>query len=475
MGKNVPKKKSRKKSKAKKIKKAKRIVLGILIAYILILAAAYGAGVFYYSQHFYSGSVINGLNSAGKTVEEVEENIADQIASYQLILKQRDGKVESISAEKIGMKYVDDGKIRELKERQNPWTWIGAFAHKKDYTMSATTTYDKNAVYTAIDALGCFKEENMVQPVDAHLEATENGYEIIPEVVGNVLDKEKVKAVVLKAIDSGEIEVDLEEEGCYLNPAVLSTDEKLIKEREQGNAFLAVTITVDFADRQEIINKDVMKNWLITDEAGNIDLSQEKVKGYVQELKYKYDTFGSTRQFQTANGGRITVSGGDYGWVIAPNDTTAKIIEAIKSGESQTIQPEYTYSAYRREKDEIGNTYVEISLEQQHMWFFKDGQLLVSTDVVTGNHNRGLDTHTGVYAIMYKQRDATLVGEGYNSKVKYWMPFYANTGIHDASWRNNFGGSIYISNGSHGCVNTPSENAEKIFNNIEKGVPVVVY
>ena len=181
------------------------------------------------------------------------------------------------------------------------------------------------------------------------------------------------------------------------------------------------------------------------------------------------------RQFTTAYGETITVSGGDYGWVIAPNDTTTKILDAIKSGESQTITPEYTYSAYRREKDEIGNTYVEISLSRQHMWFFKDGQLLVSTDIVTGNHNRGWDTHTGVYAIMYKERDATLVGEGYNSSVTYWMPFYANTGIHDATWRSSFGGSIYMNNGSHGCINTPYDQAEKIFNNIEKGVPVVVY
>ena len=76
---------------------------------------------------------------------------------------------------------------------------------------------------------------------------------------------------------------------------------------------------------------------------------------------------------------------------------------------------------------------------------------------------------------MYKERNATLVGEGYSSPVKYWMPFYANVGIHDASWRTTFGGSEYLNNGSHGCVNTPEANAEKIYNNIEKGVPVVVY
>lgn len=466
---------AKKKLKKGKYKKAKKIVLGVLVAYVLLLVLAYAGGVFYYSKHFFSGSKINGLDSSGKTVKEVERDIESQIASYKLVIQEREDKTESISAAKIDLKYVDDGKIKELKKKQNPFTWFLSFAHARDYTMSATTVYDEAAVKAAVDQLEALKDENMVKPLNAHLEVTENGYEIIPETMGTEVDKEKVKAVVLDAIQRGATEINLEEAGCYTSPEIVSTDENLVKQKEQGNAFLDVTITIDFADRQEVVDKEVMKDWLVVNEDGNIDLSHEKAKAYVQELKYEYDTFGSSRQFTTASGETITVSGGDYGWVIAPNDTTTKILDAVKSGESQTITPEYTYSAYRREKDEIGDTYVEISLSKQHMWFFKDGQLLVSTDVVTGNHNNGWDTHTGVYAIMYKERDATLVGEGYNSSVKYWMPFYANTGIHDASWRSSFGGSIYMNNGSHGCVNTPYDQAEKIFNNIEKGVPVVVY
>lgn len=466
---------AKKKSKKGKYKKAKKIVLGVLVAYVLILVLAYAGGVVYFSKHFFSGSKINGLDSAGKTVKEVERDMESQIASYELVIKEREDKTETISAAKIGMQYVDDGKIKELKKQQNPFTWFLSFIHAKDYTMSATTTYDEAAVKAAVDQLAVVQDENMVKPANAHLEVTENGYEIIPETMGTEVDKEKVKSVVLDAIERGASEVNLEEAGCYTSPEILSTDEKLMKQQEEGNKFLNVTVTIDFADRQEVVNKDVMKDWLVVGEDGSLDLSHEKAKAYVQELKYEYDTFGSSRQFTTAYGETITVSGGDYGWVIAPNDTTTKILDAIKSGESQTITPEYTYSAYRREKDEIGNTYVEISLSRQHMWFFKDGQLLVSTDIVTGNHNRGWDTHTGVYAIMYKERDATLVGEGYNSSVTYWMPFYANTGIHDATWRSSFGGSIYMNNGSHGCINTPYDQAEKIFNNIEKGVPVVVY
>ena len=466
---------AKKKAKKGKYKKAKKIMLGVLIGYVALLVIAYGIGVFYYSNRFLSGTEINGMDCSGKTVEEVENNMESQIASYQLVLKERGDKSETISASQISMEYISDGKIQELKEQQNPFAWFLAFARQQDYTLSATTSYDETALNAAVDALDCFKEENVVQPVDAHLEVQDGQYVIVEETQGTALDSDKVKEAVKNAIDSGESLLDLDQAGCYIEPSVLSTDENLAKQRDEGNKLLTVTVTIDFSDRQEVIDADVMKDWLTTNEEGAVDLDRTKVREYVQQLQYEYDTFGSSREFTTSSGQTITVSGGDYGWLIAPNDTTTKIIDTIKSGQSQTIEPEYTYTGYCRDTNDIGNTYVEISLDQQHMWFYKDGQLIVETDVVTGCHNKGWDTKTGVYAIMYKERDATLVGEGYNSAVSYWMPFYANVGIHDASWRSSFGGSIYLNNGSHGCVNTPTENAATIYNNIEKGVPVVVY
>ncbi|HJD40664.1 MAG TPA: peptidoglycan binding domain-containing protein [Candidatus Blautia stercoripullorum] len=464
-----------KKSKKGKYNKTTKTILGVLIGCAALLVIAYGIGVFYYSGHFLSGTEINGVDCSGKTVAQAEKSIESQIASYQLVLKEREDKSETISASQINMQYISDGGVQELKDQQNPFLWFLSFVRHQNYTMSANISYDEEALSTAVGSLECFKDENVVQPTDAHLEVQDGQYVIVEETQGNALDKDKVTEAVKKAIDGGETLLDLDQAGCYIEPSVLSTDENLAKQRDEGNKLLTVTVTIDFSDRQEVINGDVMKDWLTTDEEGNVDLDQAKVREYVQQLQYKYDTFGSSREFKTSSGQTITVSGGDYGWLIAPNDTTAKIIEAIKSGQSQTIEPEYTYTGYCRDTNDIGNTYVEISLDQQHMWFYKDGQLIVSTDVVTGCHNKGWDTHTGVYAIMYKERDATLVGEGYNSAVSYWMPFYANVGIHDASWRSSFGGSIYINNGSHGCVNTPTDNAAAIYNNIEKGVPVVVY
>ena len=81
----------------------------------------------------------------------------------------------------------------------------------------------------------------------------------------------------------------------------------------------------------------------------------------------------------------------------------------------------------------------------------------------------------GTYSITYKEKDATLVGENYSSPVKYWMPFNGNIGLHDASWRSSFGGTLYVTGGSHGCVNLPSKKAAEIFAAVEKGEAVIVH
>ena len=71
--------------------------------------------------------------------------------------------------------------------------------------------------------------------------------------------------------------------------------------------------------------------------------------------------------------------------------------------------------------------------------------------------------------------DTTLTGPGYSSFVNYWMGFYGGCGIHDASWRSSFGGTIYKGNGSHGCVNTPLEKVKYIYEHTDYGTPVYVY
>lgn len=461
----------------KKMGKAKKIILGILIAYVLIMGIGYLGVAFFFSSHFLKGTTINGIDCSKKTVEQVKEQIQDEIGEYKLRITELDGKTETISALQIELTYVDDSKVDELMEEQNQWKWISSLSNHSSFELAANTTYDKSLIEGILDDLSCFQEENITAPQDAHLEDKGTSYEIVPEVEGNTLDREKVKASVIEAIDSGKTEINLAELGCYLKPGIYQDNEALVAERDTLNKFLQTNLTYDFGDREEVVNASMVKEWLVKREDGQWDIDEEKVAAYVQQLAYKYDTFGLTHKFTTFAGNQIELKGGDYGWVIKKQATTEALLQAIREGQTGTVEPIYLYEGKSRDTDDIGGTYVEISISEQRMWCYKDGSLIVDTPVVTGNSSKGYDTPSGsVWAIDAKKSPDVLKGEGYEQPVTYWMPFVGNVGIHDAdTWRSEYGGEIYKTNGSHGCVNTPTANAEKIFNAVEIGTPVIVY
>ena len=108
--------------------------------------------------------------------------------------------------------------------------------------------------------------------------------------------------------------------------------------------------------------------------------------------------------------------------------------------------------------------------------------MVCDTPCVSGNVNLGRGTPTGVFQILYKDTDTDLkgipLGNGqysYVSHVNYWMPFYSGCGFHDASWRSNFGGTIYRTDGSHGCINLPPSIAGTFYSYVRTGMPVVVF
>ena len=119
--------------------------------------------------------------------------------------------------------------------------------------------------------------------------------------------------------------------------------------------------------------------------------------------------------------------------------------------------------------------YIAVSISEQHLWYYRNGSLKVSTNVVTG-HKGKHDTPKGTYRIYGKTAGTYLIGDDYRTWVNYWMPFSGGYGLHDADdWRSTYGGSIYTYNGSHGCVNMPYWAAETIFYSAPVGILVKIY
>ena len=242
---------------------------------------------------------------------------------------------------------------------------------------------------------------------------------IVDEVCGNKINKDILYDRVINAILKGEKTIDLESNNCYENPQYTSTSQEVIDTKDMLNKYTNSKITYTFGDKTEILDGSIINNWLEVNENLEITFDEKKIKSYLDKLSSTYDTVGKTRDFVTSLGTTIKVSGGDYGWSINKNEEVKDLIEIIKDEQTITKEPIYKQTALSHDNNDIGNTYVEINMTKQHLWFYKNGSLVVEGDVVTGNVNNNCSTPTGIYKLKYKQKDATLKGEGYNTHVKF--------------------------------------------------------
>lgn len=171
-------------------------------------------------------------------------------------------------------------------------------------------------------------------------------------------------------------------------------------------------------------------------------------------------------------------------WVegAAPGTGTASNgAEAVPAASGGTdISPEY---AGRPNPFADTPDVVEVEIASQHVFCYKNNVLVWDSCCVTGCTADGHDTPPGVFAIQSKETARYLLGP-YNAQtgkyawknwVDYWMPFHNGCGLHDASWRDKFAGTIYTYGGSHGCVNLPVNKAPDLFALVYVGMPVIVH
>lgn len=457
----------------------------LIVLIFLFLAVLGGIGAaFYiskgkkYQEVFFPNTVINGVDASEQTIEEVKKKIAEGIQGYQLVIEERGGAQETVTMEEIGLHSVFDGSLEAMLEAQNPNEWLRYTRESQSFEVPTMIAYDETAFQERIDGLECLDAENVTQPQDAYLsEYTPGvGYSIVPEEQGNELDKDKVIEVISHAILNLQQSVNLEEEGCYKEPSILQDNEALQNTLQVYNRYANINITLDMGEGAlETLDSDTIHSWVTIADDLSVSVDEGAIETYVKSIAKKYNTAYTKRNFKTTTGQTVTISKGDYGWRMNQPTEKKALTQMVRDAESGTRTVEYYQRAVVHSDKDWGSTYVEINLTAQHLYFYKNGKLIVETDFVSGNSAKGYDTPAGIYGITYTEKDAVLKGEDYRTPVSFWMPFNGGIGLHDATWRNKFGGTIYKTNGSHGCVNLPYNAAKTIFENIKKNDPVICY
>ena len=481
--------------KAKKIKAVKRRktgkdgkvkalwITGAVLAGICLIYVAISV---YFMSHFFVNTKINGKNFSGKTASDVEKYLQTNIKDYKLTILENEGRQDVISGSEIGLEYRAGTEAEKLLKDQNGFAWPKAFFTENSRKVSVNVSYNEESLNQRISQLSCLQTEQ-TPAENAKPEFDGNQYVIKPEVYGNAVDKERLTEQVKVHITEFQPQLDMVETKCYAKPKYVEDSKEVQEACDAMNKYVNASITYPM-NEPVVVDKALISQWLQVDGEMKVSLNTEAMKQWFTAFGDKYDTQGTTRTFTTPAGKSAPVTGGTYGWSIDEDTELVNLQNSILNGEVVTREPAYYAggTAAAHSGQDWGNTYAEVDMSAQHMWYIQNGQVVLETDVVTGEPIPSKITPEGVYSLMWKQPNSVLVGDinpdtgepADRTKVKYWMQVTSSgVGFHDATWQTAFGGTLYQipGTGSHGCINMPLDQAGALFNMIEPGTPVIFH
>ncbi|SET02271.1 Putative peptidoglycan binding domain-containing protein [Pseudobutyrivibrio sp. C4] len=455
--------------------RAKRIRLGIILGIILII---YLAGSLFFRNHFYIRSKVNGVGASFRTAQSTYDKIINSADKYTISFIDADGNViNEVSSSELGVGVnYDESEVQTLLDSQSGFNWVLRLFAPAEYYTATGNSYDSAKVTAVASSLDFSNQSSTTESQDATIQFDGEKFVIVDEVYGDKITEEGVEEAIIYAVENLQTEINLADGTCYEKPNVLASDANIQKAVDVLNNYMDTDIHYDLGEGiTEEIPADTKATWFTWDDSFNVSFDRDAIGEYVNSMGDKYNTYGKKKEFTTTSGETIEVPAGSFGWRIAYDGEIDAIIADLDGGEDVTRDFTYLYYGTSHGEHDYGNSYVEVNLTEQHVYVYKDGEMVFDTDCVSGKISANHGTHTGVYPIAYKQTDATLKGDNYESHVNYWMPFNMGEGLHDATWRSSFGGTIYKTGGSHGCVNLPLSAAEQIYNIVEAGWPVIVF
>lgn len=304
-----------------------------------------------------------------------------------------------------------------------------------------------------------------VKSVDAYIDI--DTMTVVQEQYGTEIDFGKLSGYLQEHVSGQSFITPVSLSDFYIEPLLRAADlssrlrfYESYREWHAGYAGADVVITVP-------------DSAVAIDSHGSISVDASFLDGCMDMLSV-FDTKGGIHSFVTHDGRTIAVNGGTYGSVV---DMDAEIQE-LKRLFLSKVSVDNRHPVYEEYMPDDPDTYIEVSLSEQHVWFYENGRVVMDSDCVSGTDGTKRQTPSGFWYldIVEKNRILRPSGSASGSFVNRWMRFTPDgCGLHDAIWRNRFGSSIYKTNGSHGCVNLPKAFAYDLYEHACYGMPVVVY
>ena len=484
-------------------KAGKKIAIGLGV---LVLVAAAGAGGYCAYDRIMDGKTMGckisvyGVNVSWMSVEDaaakLEEKFQDTMVEFDENVKDEYNVSLKDAGYSLDMESLKS-ELQRLKDNREPCKIL--FEEEKNYTVPYQVQWNDDQMKAAFVGAHLTSDQARSASTDAYITYNESTkrYEIVPSVLGTEIDDAKLQNQTQEQLNNSFSEDLLKskvvinvDEKVYRDAAVTEDQTDLNNHLSELNGKLEsyenAEVTYEFGSVTEVLDSATIQSWVQVDNE-NITLDESAMRDYISGLSAQYNTQYVPRNFTTSNGNQVVIENNEYGYWIDEDGEYEQLVKDLEGGQPVSREPVYTTAGNGREgNDDLVNGYVEVDLTGQHLWLYSEGQQILDSDVVTGqpvgvNKKTGeqedWSTYEGSYPIAYTEHPATLSSDiyGYEVAVQYWMPFVYGQGLHDASWRSAFGGNIYQTDGSHGCVNLPPQVAATIYEYVDAGFPIILY
>ncbi|MEH7247435.1 L,D-transpeptidase family protein [Neobacillus niacini] len=455
----------------------KVITLSTISIITLILAAI----CYYQATHFNTNIRINGVEIGGMTADQAFEKLQTSVLSNEIYV----GDQQIVDGKDTKMEFANDDLQEVKRHLKDQWSFLPSFK-EKEYTLTPNQQdqYRGETLKNELEQKLTSMNQSLTAPVHAHASLVQGEIVVSKSVDGTQYDVARLLGDFEKHGYTSEI---------HLNPIYLlpfkEDSEKVKKEEQKLQELLQHSVEYKVQDTVHTLSgSELIKNATISEDL-KVSIDPSTIQSKIAEINDTQSTLGKDFSFKTHSGSIISVKGQGYGWALDVEKETLQIHAAFEKGETSisasTIHGNgWSGEGYGYEttaNNGIGDTYAEVSIAEQRIWIYKAGQLVLTTNVVTGKHSTGEDTSPGVWYILFKRTPYTLKGSAvgkadYSVPVSYWAPFTnSGQGFHDAGWRTNWSSTAYLTAGSGGCINVTPSVMIAVYDHLSVHQPVVVY
>lgn len=488
-----------------------RIALAVFGVILIVLLAIYAAGFVIFSNSCYPNTIIAGVDVSLMGRSTAISRVKSSAEGYRLTIA-GDGFNWAYDPDSVHEVIDVEGSVSCIIDANEPYLWpLKLYRSLIDSDDSEDDSIIDSGEEISIDDVllpSSFDRETFISNLGSALDSfnaerlgTFDAVSAYDDTLGKLtlqkalanrkLDKDKVIFRALTAVSTLDKTVELDE-SSYIPLGGGATESELQEALDAANSLMGVNVDIVMGgSKVASLDGATFSQWITFDEKLCPVLSTEPLTAWVRELaQTKLDTVGSQRVYTRPDGKTVVVGGGTYGW----NSDEAELVRLLNDAIANSHVGSVEVPVLRAGRVWTGmgerdwGAYCDVDLSEQKCRYYDDGDVLLwESNCITGNPNDGNGTATGVYQLNSKKRDVTLVGldldddgePDYKSPVDYWLPFVDNMiGLHDANWQPDelFGRQdAYLTRGSKGCINLPTDKAAELFNLIQVGDCVIVH